>query len=106
VGVAFSNELISKSLASVAAKSNLNVTQTFKSPKEEFDTEVRLAERPSFKCNRSSCSRDKCRPAKCEIKEEERCEVIKAGGDLARLANELTKVVCRVVEITVCEPHL
>lgn len=84
--------LVARAFSSVATKTNLHLIQDFSSAPEKFDTEVRLAKKPTFSCDRSSCERKECRAPRCQYKDDRICH-----GDIGNFF-------CRTVQNTVCEP--
>jgi len=84
--------LVARVLASITSKTNLHLIQAFASTPEPFDTDVRLAKKPSFSCDRSSCSRQECRAPRCEYRDDRICH-----GDIGNFF-------CRTVQNLVCEP--
>ena len=95
MSAALDTGLVARAFSSVAAKTNLHLIQNFSTAPEVFDTEVRLAKRPTFSCDRSSCERKErkeCRAPRCEYKDDRVCH-----GDIGNLF-------CRTVQNAVCEP--
>jgi hypothetical protein len=92
MSAALDSGLVARALSSVAAKTNLHLIQDFSSAPETFDTEVRLAKKPTFSCDRSSCERKECRAPRCEYKDDRICH-----GDIGNFF-------CRTVQNAVCEP--
>ncbi len=87
--------LLARAIDRLSSASHASFQATFEMPTQKFGTEIRLAKKPEFACDRLDCSQKRCTKPNCHNKTEKTC--INAGGDIAKALNKTCKEVVNVV---------